>query len=102
LTDTFHGFVVNCLLDDSAFRVEYRKLFIDENYDLVWENNEHKTVLSSKDDPDSDPVVIWDNDGTQKVSLLMEAMDHAELRHLRRQQQNEKIKEMFSEIRGSS
>ena len=97
---SFGSFVANCLLDDSAFRVEYRKLFVDGKHDLVWEKDGYKTVLSTKDDPKAEPVVIRDNDGTQKVALLMEAMDHAEFRHFRRIQENEELQEKLRALKG--
>lgn len=98
--ETFASFFTNCLLDDSAFRVEYRKLFVDEKNNLVWEKDGHKTVLSTKDDPKAEPVVFWDNDGSQNVALLMEAMDKAELIHFRRIQENEELQEKIKAIKG--
>ncbi len=98
--ETFANFVTNCLLDDSAFRVEYRKLFVDGKHDLVWEKDGYKTVLSTKDDPEAEPVVIRDNDGTQKVALLMEAMDHAEFRHFQRIQEDEELQEKLRSLKG--
>jgi hypothetical protein len=76
---SFVKFVVNDLLDDGAFRVEWRKAFLDENKRLVWLGGDFKTVLTDKDDPKAEPVVVYDVDeGTQDVCLLMEAMDHKE------------------------
>jgi hypothetical protein len=74
---SFRGFIENELLDDSAFRVEYRVPF-KNGYDLVWEDDGLKTHLSTKEDINSFPIVIRDNDGVQDVALLMEAMDKAE------------------------
>ena len=96
----FHSFVVNGLLDDGAFRIEWRKNFVDENHNLVWlPGGMCKTVLTDKDDPAAQPVVVWDNDGTQNVKLLMEAMDHKEWEVKRREEQEKKIREMFSKFR---
>ena len=92
---SLRSFVGNCLLDDSAFRIEWRKNYVDENHDLVWESGGYKTVLSSKEDPDSSPIVLWDNDGKQNVRLLMEAMDEAELREERRQKSYDDLEELF-------
>jgi hypothetical protein len=94
---SLHSFVVNCLLDDSAFRIEWRKNYVDENHNLVWENGGHRTILSSKEDPDSFPIVLWDNDGKQNVHLLMEAMDEVELREDRRQKEYEKDQDIDPE-----
>ena len=96
---SFGSFVANCLLNNSTFRVEYHKLFVDANFDLVYENGEHKTVLSSKDDPEAAPIVIIDNDGVQQVSLLMEAMDKSEAIAFRRHKENERLQELFKSIR---
>jgi hypothetical protein len=87
--------VIGCISDDSAFRIEWRKNYVDENHDLVWESGGYKTVLSSKEDPDSSPIVLWDNDGKQNVRLLMEAMDEAELREERRQKSYDDLEELF-------
>lgn len=97
--DSFHSFVVNGLLDDGAFRIEWRKNFLDENYNLVWlPGGKCKTVLTDKTDPKAQPVVVRDNDGTQNVKLLMEAMDHKEWEHQQRVEQEKKMKEMFAKI----
>lgn len=89
---SFRSFIDNELLDDSAFRVEYRVYFKDE-YKLVWEDDGLKTHLSTKEDVNSFPVVIRDNDGTQDVLLLMEAMDKAEFL----QEQRIKLEQELSE-----
>ena len=96
----FYSFVINGLLDDAAFRIEWRKNYVDENHNLVClPGGMCKTVLTDKDDPDAEPVVVWDNDGTQNVKLLMEAMDHKEWEVKRREEQEKKIREMFSKLR---
>lgn len=93
--DTFCSFVVNALLDDSAFRIEHRKIFTDTNNDIVWENGGYKTCLSSKEDLKAEPIVYYDNDGSQNVSLLMEAMDKAELLEDLRNKSSEKFQALF-------
>ena len=99
--DSFKSFVANSLLDDSAFRIEWRKNFVDENHDLVWlPGGVCKTVLTTKDDPKAEPVVVLDNDGTQQVALLMEAMDHKEWEHRQRIEQEEELRRLFSKIKG--
>jgi hypothetical protein len=83
---TFHSFVVNCLLDDSAFRVEHRKP-LTEGYSLIWNaDGSFKTTLSDENDFRATPVVVRDNDGSQNVELLMKAMDKAELRDVQRKE----------------
>jgi hypothetical protein len=98
---SFISFVSNCLLDDSFFKVEWRKPFLDENRRLVWlPGGEFKTVLTSKDDPRAEPVIVWDNDnGTQDVSLLMEAMDHKEWEEKQRQELENKRIELLAKLR---
>lgn len=100
--DSFGSFVSNSLLDDSAFRIEWRKNFVDENHNLVWlPGGVCKTVLTTKDDPRAEPVVVVDhNDGTQNVALLMEAMDHKEWEHRQRIEQEEELQRLFTKIKG--
>jgi len=89
--DSFESFVANSLLDDSAFRIEWRKNF---------HGGVCKTVLTTKDDPKAAPVVVLDNDGTQQVALLMEAMDHKEWEHRQRIEQEEEVERLLSAIKG--
>jgi hypothetical protein len=99
---SFRSFVVNALLDDAAFRIEWRKNFVDENHNLVWlPGGNCKTVLTEKDDPNAEPVVVLDNDGTQKVSLLMEAMDHKEWEVKQREEREKRVRQLFDKIRGN-
>ena len=74
---SFGGFVVNCLLDDGCFRVEWRKNCSNGKGSLIYlKNGSVKTVLADKSDPDSDPVVVLGgDDGSQNPMLLLEAMD---------------------------
>ena len=88
----FRSFIDSELLDDFPFSVEYRVYFKDE-YKLVWEDDGLKTHLSTKEDVNSFPVVIRDNDGSQDVLLLMEAMDKAEFL----QEQRIKLEQELSE-----
>jgi hypothetical protein len=55
--------------------------------------------LVDKSDPGAEPVVLYDNDGTQNVSLLMEAMDHKEWENGQRILSERKLKELFRQIR---
>lgn len=55
---SFYSFVSNDLLDDGGFRIE--------------------------NGPSGDPVVVYDSEGNQDPSELMEAMDRVELNHARR------------------
>lgn len=99
---SFIGFVVNNLLDDAAFRIEWRKPYLDDNHNLVWlPNGEFKTVLTDKDDPKAEPVVVSDNDGTQNVALLMEAMDHKEWEVKQRQELENKKNELLAKMRNN-
>lgn len=78
-----NSFVQNELLDDGSFVIEWRKNRI-VNDDLVWdrETNGWETELTTKDDPNGRPVLkrATDDNGTQKVELIMEAMDLIEER----------------------
>jgi hypothetical protein len=111
---SFNSFVSNELIDDSASRVEYRvldKIKKDVVYqlgekkitvsipDLIYENGEFKTVLSTKEDPESEPIVFCDNDGTQDVKLLMEAMDKAEFLKAERIKLDQKAKQLFKQLK---
>lgn len=99
---SFVGFVANNLLDDDAFRIEWRKPYLDDKHNLVWlPNGEFKTVLTDKDDPKAEPVVVSDNDGTQNVSLLMEAMDHKEWEVKQRQELENKKNELLAKMRNN-
>lgn len=97
--ETFCSFVVNSLLDDSAFRIEYRKLSLNKDFNLIWQNGEFKTDLSSEEDLDANPIVYWDNDGSQDVNLLLKAMDHAELRRLKRIKLEKETKDLIELIK---
>lgn len=79
---SFVSFVGNCLLDDSAFKIEWRKPDFN-GYDLIWlPNGEYKTILTTKDDPKSSPLLLQstEDDAKKDVDLIMEAMDIKELR----------------------
>lgn len=100
---SFESFVSNALLDDAAFRVEWRKAFLDEKHNLVWlSGGDFKTVLTDKDDPRAEPVIVLDfNEGTQNVALLMEAMDHKEWEVLQRQELENKKNELLAKMRNN-
>lgn len=100
---SFVSFVSNALLDDAAFRVEWRKAFLDEKHNLVWlPGGDFKTVLTDKDDPSAQPVIVLDyNEGTQNVALLMEAMDHKEWEVLQRQELKNKRNELLAKMRNN-
>lgn len=98
--DSFDAFVVNALLDDAAFRIEWRKNVVDELGNLEWlPGGNIKTILVDKSDPGAQPVVLYDNDGTQNVSLLMEAMDHKEWENEQRILSERKLEELFRQTR---
>lgn len=100
---SFVSFVSHELLDDGAFRVEWRKAFLDEKHNLVWlPGGDFKTVLTDKDDPKAEPVIVLDfNEGTQNVALLMEAMDHKEWEVLQRQELENKKNELLAKMRNN-
>lgn len=100
---SFFGFIENALLDDAAFRVEWRKAFLDENKRLVWlSGGDFKTVLTDKDDPKAEPVIVLDcHKGTQNVALLMEAMDHKEWEVLQRQELENEKNELLAKMRNN-
>jgi len=81
----FTSFVSNCLLDDSSFKIDWRKPELN-GHQLIWlPGGEFKTMLTTKEDPDSRPLLLWaGDDGTSNVDILMEAMDLLEQRELER------------------
>ena len=91
---SFHSFVVNALLDDTYFLIEYRKPYFDENHNLVWlPNNKIKTYCVPKEEIGADPVVVLTGDGLHDVKFLMEAMDYKEKRQgLRKAMYEEDLK----------
>lgn len=79
---SFGSFVGNCLLDDSSFKIEWRKPDLN-GYSLKWlPNGEFQTIVTTKDDPKGKPLLVWsgDDDGETDVALIMEAMDILEER----------------------
>ena len=68
---SFGSFVGGNLLDDSAFRIEWRKYTYNRSGVRTFE-------IVSREDPKAEPVVLHDNEGTQNVKLLLEAMDYKE------------------------
>lgn len=98
--DSFHSFVVNCLLDDDAFLVEWRKPLVNDDGMLVWNRDgSMKTVIVDKDDPRAHPVVVRTGDGSQNVSLLMEAMDHKDWEVKRREELEEEKLELLARFK---
>lgn len=88
---SLNSFVGNCLLDDSYFQIEWRKPEL-KDFQLQWlPGGDFKTELTTKEDPNGHPEVIWskDDNGTQKVELLLEAMDILEERTAQRQKEME-------------
>jgi len=83
--ESFHGFVVNQLLDDGGFRIEWRKPIYDDGFMLRWlPDGSYETETVDENDPCAYPVVVRDDNGTQDVSFLMKAMDrleHDQLEH---------------------
>jgi len=85
--DSLRSFVANCLLDDSAFKIEWRRTIYDGQHRLIWlPNGEYKTEVTTKEDPKSTPVLLRDNDGTQNATLLLEALFIADQREEERKQ----------------
>lgn len=94
---SLHSFVANCLLDDSCFIVEYEKPVYNKDYKLIWlPGGGFKKEKTTKDDPNGKPVVRRGNDdnGTQNVDLLLEAMDIMEQRD---KQRSIKLKKFLNE-----
>ena len=98
--ESLNSFVGNCLLDDRAFRIEWHKVFYDENFELVWDNaGEFKTVVTTKEDPESRPVVLrynGDENRCHRALLLMEAMDILEAREKQRTKEIEEDMASFN------
>lgn len=98
--DSFHGFVVNCLLDDDAFIVEWRKPLLNGR-SLVWDTKtgRHMMVLTDKNDSRAKPVVVRNSDGSQQVALLMEAMDYKDLEVKRREELEARKNELLAKLK---
>jgi hypothetical protein len=97
---SFRSFVGNCLLDDSSFRIEWRKL-VQKGGDLEWDykTGSFKTEVCNKEDPDARPTVLYaGDDGSQKVALLMEAMDHKVWEVEQREALEKHIQELFMNV----
>lgn len=80
---SFGSFVGNCLLDDASFKIEWRKPEYKDKYSLIWlPNGEFQTIITTKEDSQSKPLLLWshDDDGKTDVALIMEAMDILEER----------------------
>lgn len=104
-------FVGNCLLDDSAFAVEWRKpdyrmetvdygpLGVREVPELQWlPGGGFKTKLTTKDDPDGRPNVIWAHDDTPGRSI--DVHDLFEAMKIKLEREEERLKH-FEEVQNS-
>jgi hypothetical protein len=84
---SFRSFVGNFLLDDSYFRIEWRRAFISSEGFLEWlPDGNYRTEIVDKSADRAFPIVIPDysDSGSQNVSLIKEAMDHKFLEKERR------------------
>lgn len=79
-----NSFIGNCLLDDSQFRIEWRKNKLTKDFDLVWDKNgEMVTVRTGRADSRARPHLYRhhaDTGGSQDPALIMAAMDEIERR----------------------
>jgi hypothetical protein len=67
--DSFHSFISNFFLDDAYFRIEWRK--------FTFLNGKMTHVISTKEEPGTEPVVVPDHDsGTQDPILLLDTMEY--------------------------
>ena len=93
---SFVHFVGNCLLDDDCYYIEWHKT----TYDL---DGNMKVEVSSSEDPDAEPKVIWPEQshprGTQDPEPLMKAMEFAIRRREAYVQLSEEVEQMFDALR---
>lgn len=98
---SFGSFVGNCLLDDSYYAIEWRKpdyIWTEETFagkvikipEIQYISGGNiKTMLTTKEDPDGRPFVVWAHDDTPNhetaAEPLLEAMDIMEQREAKRQ-----------------
>lgn len=71
------SFVGNYLLDDSYFKIKWRKVDYAEDFSIQWlRNGNMKMKAADKDDLQAKPMVLRakDDKGSQDVDLLLEAM----------------------------
>jgi hypothetical protein len=70
------SFVGNCILDDSYFKVEWRKIDYGTGYDVQWlPDGKFKMKVCRSDDPAAKPVVLRaGDDGCQDPNVLIETM----------------------------
>jgi hypothetical protein len=84
-------FVSNYLLDDSGFKIEWKKRsYIEFKNEVDFE----KYVACTKDDKDAEPFlqISYDDDNWhQNPDLILEAMDIMEKNELRRQKEREEF-----------
>ena len=81
-----NNFIGNCLLDDSQFRIEWRKTMITKNFEVRCDKN--GCIMTVKTTPNEKsgrarPHLFrhyTDEGGSQDPALIMAAMDEIELR----------------------
>ncbi len=102
---SLNSFIGNCLLDDSSFTIEWVKAdyietteefrgIIVPHFEIQWlPGGDFKRKQTTKDDLEGRPEVIWakDDNGSQNVELLLEAMDIYEEREKKRTEDFEKV-----------
>lgn len=80
--DNLRSFCDNYFHDDSLFSVNWYKWYQSE-----WASDGTKKVPADKEDMHSFPVVEWDDDnGSQDVNLILEAMEQYEKNEKNRMQ----------------
>lgn len=104
---TFNSFVSNCLLANSCFAVEWRK----PDYDLSGTESREiqylpdgcvKTILTTKEDPDSSAHVIWAHDEhpghCSDAKVLIEAMEFMKQRNAEYMERMLKLEEEITHL----
>ena len=97
-------FIINYFYDDSSFRIvwlqnKYFNKFL-EPWRLVLENMSiPEEYITDEDQDDSDPVIAYDENGSQEQSLILGAMEKYESKTLEREKRYatklEKIRELI-------
>jgi len=83
-----NNFIGNCLLDDSQFRIEWRKNKLTKDFDVVWDKNGNpmtvKTTPNEKTGSARPHLFRHhaDTGGSQDPALIMAAMDEIERREI--------------------
>lgn len=90
-----HSFAVNCLLDDSGYKIDWIKPAVDEKQNLIWDNSSRGFAVTpcAEQDENTLPEVRISNedDNSQCVARLIGAMRTAERRHQEEQRAREEI-----------